>query len=470
MAASKVYLNASAYTANKERDRAQAVAIDNGAFVYVGDNDGAQEYIGPDTEVIDLKGKMILPSFFEGHAHYTMAMPAVIGINLAGYNTCDEYVEACRAYLADHPDLKFLRGQGYLEACFPGAGPRSEDLDRVSCDIPIVLQAETLHSLWANTAAITLAGVTAETPDPQNGKVERNEDGTPSGCFRESAQDLILNALPDFSVEQYKGGLLHYQEMCHKLGVTGSYDPWLHANSNAIEALKELDSEGKLSMRLRGAYWADPHKGPEQVDELVAARDRDNDGNLFHINAVKLFMDGVLESQTAFLSKPYEMAAGRPDGWCGDQIWDPDNMNAVVGAIDRNGMGIHVHAAGDAAVHQTLNAIEYARKVNGPRDARHCVTHIAPDNYHPWVFDYSDPKFHEPLWPEERADILDMIDSFTINQAYANFADNVSGSIEVGKSADMIVVDRDIIAGKPEDIGIAEVEETLFHGESVYHK
>lgn len=554
MFASKVYRNAYVYTADSDRTVAQAVAIHDGKIAFVGTDTEAEPYIGPGTEVVDLEGKMLMPSFFEGHAHYTMGIPAIVGINLAGYNTEEEYVEACRAYLAERPGLEMLRGQGYLEACFPGVGPNRAALDRASTDIPIVLQAETLHSLWANSKAIELAGITSETPDPANGKIEHAEDGSPSGCFREAAQNLILDALPDFTVEQYKEGLLVYQDMCHSFGITGSYDPWLYANGNPIEALKELDREGKLSMHLRGAYWADPHKGPEQVEELVAARDRDNGGDLFHVNAVKLFMDGVLESQTAFLLEPYEHAAGRPEGWRGDQIWNPDNMNAVVAAVDRAGMGIHVHCAGDAAVKQTLDAVALARNENGKRDARHCITHIflldqadiprfrnldvvamtnsywfqidetyfvngtytgmdriahtfpqqcliaggvrvanasdypitaipnpfvgieigvtriAADNYHPWVFDYSDPKFHEPLWPEERADVHDMIDSFTINQAYANFVDDISGSIEVGKNADLIVVDRNIIEGAPEDIGLATVEETLFRGKTVYKK
>lgn len=111
-------------------------------------------------------------------------------------NTEEEYVEACKGFLADRPGLQLLRGQGYLEACFPGIGPKKEALDKVSTEIPIVIQAETLHSLWANSKAIELAGITKDTPDPKNGRIERKEDGTPSGCFRETAQDLILDSLP----------------------------------------------------------------------------------------------------------------------------------------------------------------------------------------------------------------------------------------------------------------------------------
>ncbi|WP_337487770.1 amidohydrolase [Phascolarctobacterium faecium] len=552
MKADLVLKNGVIYKADSARTIAEALAVADGKIIYVGDNNGVNEYITETTEIVDLQGKLVLPSFFEGHTHYTKATATVVGINLAGMNTEAEYVETCRNFIAARPGIKLLRGQGYLEACFPGEGPHKEALDKASTEIPIVVQAETLHSLWANSKAIELAGITKATPDPKNGRIERAADGTPSGCFRETAQDLILNALPDFSVAEYKEGILSFQKMAHQYGFTGAYDPWLMAGGNSIKALKELEAEGRLQMRLRGAYWADPNQDSGQVAALVTARDEDNNGDLFKINAVKLFMDGVLESVTAYLLQPYTAKAGRAPDWRGDQIWSTDNMNKVVAAIDKAGMGIHVHCAGDAAVKQTLDAIAYARQENGPRDARHCITHIflvdpkdvvrfkeldtvamtnsywaqidetyfvngsyigqeradrtfplncffkagvkvanasdypitavpnpfvgieigitriAPDNYHPWIFNYDDPKFHKPLWPEERADLKDMIDSFTINQAYANFIDDISGSLELGKYADLIIVDKNILEIASEDIGTAKVEATYFMGKKVY--
>ena len=376
MKADLVLKNGVIYKADSARTIAEALAVADGKIIYVGDNNGVNEYITETTEIVDLQGKLVLPSFFEGHTHYTKATATVVGINLAGMNTEAEYVEACRNFIAARPGIKLLRGQGYLEACFPGEGPHKEALDKASTEIPIVVQAETLHSLWANSKAIELAGITKATPDPKNGRIERAADGTPSGCFRETAQDLILNALPDFSVAEYKEGILSFQKMAHQYGFTGAYDPWLMAGGNSIKALKELEAEGRLQMRLRGAYWADPNQDSGQVAALVTARDEDNNGDLFKINAVKLFMDGVLESVTAYLLQPYTAKAGRAPDWRGDQIWSTDNMNKVVAAIDKAGMGIHVHCAGDAAVKQTLDAIAYARQENGPRDARHCITHI----------------------------------------------------------------------------------------------
>ena len=550
-----VFQGGSVYTADKNRTIAQAAAVKNGKIVYVGDSAGAREYIGEETQVINLQGKTLLPSFFEGHCHYAAATNAVVGVNLAGMHTAEEYVQACKSYLREHPGIVCLRGQGYLEACFPGEGPKKELLDQVSRDIPIVLLPETLHSLWANSKAIQLAGITADTPDPKNGKIERDENGQPSGCFREGAQHLILDALPEMSVEEYKKGILAYQEMAHSLGFTGAYDAWLDdGGRNVIYALRQLDQEGKLSMRLRGAYWLNPQKGPEQIDQIVAWRQEDNNGNLFQINSVKFFLDGILESYTALMLEPYCNCPGYPQGWKGDRIWDDDNLRACLLAADKAGLTAHFHCYGDGAVRQALDAIEYVQNTNGKRDARHCITHVflanpqdiprfkelgvvamlnsywaqidetfflngknigehreshsfpmesffkagvvtanasdypitavpspfigmeigmtrkAPDNYHPWIFDYENPLYHQPLWPEERSGLEDMIDSFTIAPAYANFVEGLSGSIEVGKNADLVLADKDLFSVDVEDIATIQVEKTLFLGKIVYER
>ena len=146
MKADLVLKNGVIYKADSARTIAEALAVADGKIIYVGDNNGVNEYITETTEIVDLQGKLVLPSFFEGHTHYTKATATVVGINLAGMNTEAEYVEACRNFIAARPGIKLLRGQGYLEACFPGEGPHKEALDKASTEIPIVVQAETLHS------------------------------------------------------------------------------------------------------------------------------------------------------------------------------------------------------------------------------------------------------------------------------------------------------------------------------------
>ena len=547
-----VFKNGFIYTADKSRSTAEAVAIADGKFIFIGSNADVEAYVDGNTEVVDLKGQMVMPSFFEGHAHVSKSVVNHFGCNLFGLNTVEDYIAALKDFLKAHPDFPAIRGNGWLEAVFPGSGPKKEDLDKVSTEIPIVCTSETLHSVWANSKTLEMAGITKDTPDPVDGIIHRNEDGSPSGCLRESAQDLVFNVLPDFTVEQYKVGILAYQELAHKYGFTGVYDPWLDHNSNAIEAFKELEKGNKLTMRYRGAYWVNPQRGLDQVEELGVCRANDGKGELFKINGVKFFIDGIMEGTTAYVLKPYVKAEGHDAGYRGEPIWKAEPLNTMLTALDKEGFQLHAHAMGDAAVRAALDAIEFTQKQNGKRDARHGITHAglidpndiprfkelgvvamlntywaqiddlyfmngsflgmdqaerfypvnslfkagalvasasdypitgipnpfigieigvtrtAPDNYHPWITDYSDPVFHKAHWPEERANLADMIDAFTINQARAYFLEGESGSIEVGKSADMIIVDKNITAIPAEDIGTATVQKTLFKGKKVY--
>ncbi len=550
----KIFLNGNVYTADAKHTVASALGVRGGKIVFVGDESAARAAL-PGAETVDLAGGTLMPAFFEGHCHYAFATAAVVGANMASMNTAADYAAACARFLRENPQTKCLRGQGYLEACFPGRGPDRRVLDAVSRDIPIVLLAETLHSLWANTKAIEFAGITADTPDPKNGHIERDDSGVPSGCFRESAQKLILNALPPLSVADYKRGILAYQSTAQSLGFCGSFDAWIDAEGPAaIEALKELDAEGKLSMRFRGAYVMDPLRGVEQTADTVARHARDNGGKLFRMDFAKFFLDGILESYTSYLLEPYVNCPGYPKGWRGDKIWDDDNLRAVMAELDRHGISTHMHCYGDAAVRQGLDAIEYLQAHGGRSDARHCITHVflahrddiprfkqlgvvamlnsywgcvdetyvlnsrnigeqreahsfplqsffasgavtanasdypitarpnpfvgietgmtrvAPDNYHPWIFNYDDPVFHKPLWPEQAAGREDLLDSYTRAGAYASFLDGESGTLEVGKSADMIITDRDVLATPAEDVGTIKVMCNYFAGEPVFER
>lgn len=547
-----LFKNGYVYTADRDRNTAEAIAISDGKFLFVGSNEDVEIYIGENTEVIDLEGKMVMPSFFEGHAHVSKSVDNHFGLNLYGINTLEQYIVAVRDFMEEKPDYPVIRGNGWLETVFPGAGPSKEALDEVSTEIPIILSSETLHTIWVNSKVLEMANITKETLDPPNGKIERYADGTPSGCLRESAQDLVFAVVPDYTIEQYKTAILAYQEMAQKHGFMGAYDPWLNHGSNAIEAFKELEKENKLTMRFRGAYWVNPMRDIEQVEEFVACRAQDNDGVLFKLNGVKFFVDGIMESITTYLLKPYENAEGRDKDFRGEPIWIAERLNKMLATFDKEGFQMHAHAMGDGAVRLTLDAIEYTQKVNGQRDARHVITHLglvapedivrfreldvvamvnsywaqiddayfmngsflgmdsaekfypinsffkegvlvasssdypitavpntfigmeigvtrtAPDNYHPWVSDYDNPIFQQAHWPEERAALEDMMDAFTINQAIAYFMEDETGSIETGKSADMVVVDKNITELLPEDIGTAIVEMTLFQGQKVY--
>ncbi|QCR35604.1 amidohydrolase [Nissabacter sp. SGAir0207] len=559
MKADTVFVRGRLWTAD-DRVAATALAVVGERIVCVGSDEEVMRWVGDHTRVVDLAGRMMIPGFHDGHCHYTLAADEHCGINLKGLQSAEACLAAIQQKLVSRPDAPFLRGGGFLEALFPDTGPRKEWLDALSSEMPIAIAADTYHSLWVNSAALALAGITAETPDPHNGRIERDADGSPSGCLRETAQALVLDRLPDWPVEEYKAAIVAFQQTAHTLGLVAACDPWLDIHGrNAVQALRELDSEGKLAMHLRGAYLADPAQGVEQCAALLARCQQDNPpldathDPHFRVSAIKFFCDGIFETKTARMLHPYAAAAEKGAEYYGEQNWEAGRMKALFAALDKAQMQIHVHCIGDGAVRQTLDALAFARSQNGARDARHCIAHatacapedmprfrqldvtvmlntfwaerdetwlmIAPwvgaeiaehylypvksffdagvrvtnasdypvtpwpnpligietavtrqpaDNYHPWVFDYDNPVHHHAPWPEERAGVEPMLLACTLNQAVANFMEEFTGSLSVGKYADLVILDRDLLPLAPAEIGAVGVVQTWFKGRCVY--
>jgi hypothetical protein len=459
-----------------------------------------------------------------------------------------------------NPDLDSYQGNGWSEAAYPGIGPLKADLAGLTSK-PMALWSDGHHSLWVNQAALDLADIDNTTPDPTGGVIERVPGtevtdppyGTPSGCLRESATDMMMAVFPDFTVEQYKQGILFFQsEIANPVGMTLSQDAVLFPGSNAVKAYEELAQAGALTMRIRGSLQVLPNLGDvaPQVAAAVAEKAR-HKTTFFQTKAAKFFADGVIEGHTGYLLEPYADALefkGDAD-YRGEPLWRPTAFNAAMMKADKAGLQIHVHAIGDAAVSESLDAIAYAQAVNGRRNHRPMITHLQlmdpndfarfrnlgvtalpqpywflMDDYYHYVqvpflgqeradreypmkslFDkgvhvasgsdfpvtpdpnalagmqigvmrwYPDSSMGgtipvgDILWPAERVTIRQMIRSFTIEGAYANFLEKTTGSIKVGKSADMVVLARNIIKCKPEKIGVGnKVLLTMFRGDTVY--
>jgi predicted amidohydrolase YtcJ len=544
-----IFTNAIIYTMDPKRSIAESIAIKNGRIVFLGSDTDAKAWIDDRTEVIDLEGRLVLPSFLEAHAHASSTTELVCAVDITSQLSLDGYLKTIKEFVGSHPGLKMLKGAGWRNTVFSNDGPKKEDLDLISCDIPIAIWSEDHHSVWANSKALQLAGITKNTPSPDGG-IQKNADGEPTGTLRESAGIFIMNELPEFTVEEYETGIKAYQEMAHSLGYTAFFDPWLYLNSNAIKAYKNLAAKNELHCRVRGAYYGDPAKGAAQVGEFTENRKTDNAGELFQISAVKIFADGVVEGNTAYLLEPY---ADQSD-FRGKPIWDPDDLSQMCAALEQAGFQVHVHSIGDAATKEVLDALAYAEQQNGKGDYRNGITHLqlvdppdikrlkdldvvavinpywaTKDDYYfmsqvpslgqkradleypvKSLFDAGiicasasdypvtnplnplfgietgitrmnplqlrpillsepdDPRFDEPLWPEESATLEEMIASFTWNAAYSMRLEKETGSLEVGKSADMIVLSEDLFSIKASDINRAKVLLTLFQGRKVY--
>ncbi|MGH9333195.1 MAG: amidohydrolase, partial [Vicinamibacteria bacterium] len=390
------------YTVDSARSRAEAIAIDGGRVVYVGDDAGAETFVGGDTKVLDLQGKMVLPGFIDSHSHPSGALIQAVAVSLHDADSLEEYLDAVREYAEAHPDKEAIRGSGWSNALFPLTGPRKQDLDAVVSDRPVLLGSGDGHSSWVNSKALELAGVTLDTPDPEGGVIERDpKTGEPTGTLRESATGLVAEVLPSFTVEDRMTGLTLFQEMAAKEGVTTARNAAIGLSSAGdfdsaeMEAFERLEKDGGFSVRFRGSLLIPPEATVDRIPELVAEREKQKGGR-FEIDAVKIFVDGVVEGETAYLLEPY---AHRPD-YRGELLWEPDHLKEMVAAADEQGFIVHVHSIGDAATRLILDAFDYAREKSGAGDARHQVTHlqlVAPEDI-PRFADLGIVAVPQPFW------------------------------------------------------------------------
>jgi predicted amidohydrolase YtcJ len=367
-----VLTNGVIYTVDEDRSLAEAVAVRGDTIVFVGSADAVKGWIGKDTKVVDLDGKLVLPGLIDSHAHATSGVSDIYEVPLYGISSVEEYQQTIADFIAATPGLTALQGTGWINAVFGEHGPTASMLDEVCADIPAVLYSEDYHSAWGNTKTLELAGVTAETPDVENGVIERDADGNPTGTFRESAVDLVAGVIPPYTAEQLIEGLKYFQGFAHSLGLTTVYIPSLpRGDAAGLQALHDFDASGEMTIRFPTAMNVEPTDDVSVVEKILAAKAAEAGGN-YEIVAAKMFMDGVLEGVTAYLEEPYDV---RP-GYRGELLWDPQAYNKMCAALDKAGIQIHVHSIGDAATRITLDGFAYARAQNGRRDSRNMVTHL----------------------------------------------------------------------------------------------
>jgi predicted amidohydrolase YtcJ len=540
-------VNGAVYTVDAARRWASAVAISDGAIVAVGTDPDVRPLANRKTEVVDLQGRMLLPGFQDAHAHPPSSGLDMLRCNLAEVYSLPEYERIVAGYAAEHPEAEWIAGSGWSMDVFPGGNPSKEVLDRVVPDRPVSLWSRDGHSTWVNSRALELAGVTADTHDPADGWIVRTPNGEPSGALHEGACDLVDKHVPEPTLEDWLAGLREAQATLHALGITAWQDAIVGGNYPTLDPYVTFARSGELTARVVGALWWDRHRGLEQIEDLVARRERGRAGR-FRATSVKIMQDGVIENHTAGVLEPYLDADGRPTDNRGKSFVDPGELKAAVTRLDAEGFQVHVHAIGERAVREALDAFEAAREANGPNDHRHHIAHIQvihPDdvsrfraldvtaNAQPlwavhegqmdhltipflgperstWQYPFgslvrsgarvamgsdwsvsspnplwemhvavnrtSPPGYEygegdgpaEPFLPEEALDLPTAIAGFTINAAYVNHLDAETGSIEVGKRADLAVLDRDPFDHPMDRIAEARVVRTLVDGERVF--
>lgn len=527
-------------TMDAARTLATAVAVGEGRIVAVAGDDGVRDWIGPRTRVVELRGRSVTPGFGDAHVHPVSAGMGRLRCDLSGARGLDTYLELISTYATTHPGEAWIRGDGWSMSDFPGGIPRRGDLDGVVPERPVYLESRDGHTAWVNSKALELAGVSAETPDPEDGRIERDPDGRPGGALQEGAADLVGRLLPADTPEELVAGLRLAQAELHSLGITTWQDAIVTPEREEI-AYTTLAGRGELTARVVGSLWWDRARGAEQIEELVERRARTAIGR-YAPTSVKLMLDGVLENGTGALLEPYLDDAGGPTRNRGLSMIEPEALKGYVVSLDVLGFQPHFHAIGDRAVREALDAIEAARRANGRSDTRPHIAHIQvihPDdigrfhalgviaNAQPywacheaqmdeltiprlgpprtgwqypfasllaagttlamgsdWAVSTADPLLQmevavtrvsdehrgarPPFLPAERLDLVDALAAFTSGTARVNHLEHETGSIEVGKAADLVVLDRDLFDGGAGEIGEARVAATFVDGVAVH--
>jgi hypothetical protein len=532
-----VFTNGAIWTAAPARPWAEALAVREGHIVYVGEEGGVTRYIGSETKVVDLAGRMVLPGFEDTHAHPLSGGLELGECNLYDAGTVAEVEGLIRAYAGAHRNLAWVKGNGWQLPVFAGANPRKEVLDHLVPDRPALFYAADGHSAWVNSKALALAGITRATKDPEHGRIERDpRTGEPSGTLRESAIGLVSAKLPEYTAAERVGAVRRALAEANRFGITAITDA--DADPQYLEAYATLDRRGELTARVTAAIHSEAGRPVEaEAARLREVRKEFRNGNRLAVNTVKLYADGVIEARTAALLAPY---LDRP-GERGPLNYQPADLAARITAFDRDGFQIHVHAIGDRAIRVTLDALAHAREANGPRDARPVIAHLElldpadiprfrelgvvasfqpywalPDEYitkltlpalgperSRWIYpiaslmtsgavvaggsDWTVSSLNPldaiqvaitrqvpespngpVLIPEERADLPRMLAAYTINAAFATRLERETGSLEAGKAADLIVLDRNLFTLPVTRIQQARVLLTMLDGQAVY--
>jgi predicted amidohydrolase YtcJ len=300
------------------------------------------------------------------------------GCNLIGTATLDEALTRIRAYVASHADREWIAGSGWRMDWFDHGTPSRELLDQVTGGRAAYLTNRDGHGAWVSSRALELVGIDARTPDPPDGRIERNADGSPQGTLHEGAATLVGRCVPPITPEERLSGLLLAQEHLHARGITAWQDAIVGdylGSGDPLPVYLAAASAGKLTARVQGALWWDRGRGAEQLPEILGRREQGQAGR-FRANTVKIMQDGVAESFTAGMIEPYLDSCGCQSANRGLSHVDPAELREYVTLLDDQGFQVHLHAIGDRAVRESLDAVEAARHANGANDHRHHIAHL----------------------------------------------------------------------------------------------
>jgi predicted amidohydrolase YtcJ len=331
--------------------------------------------------IIDLGGGTLLPGFIDAHVHPVFAGDQLRRCDLSGALTQSEYIDIIARYAREHPGAEWITGGGWSMEAFPAGVPMAAPLDAVVSDRPVCLRNRDGHGAWVNTKALQLAGIDKTTPDPKDGRIERDERGNPAGMLQEGAAGLVSRLIPAPTEDDWDAGLQAAQAYLLSLGVTGWQDAIIGDRPGAgdpMGAYLRAARADTLKATVVGALWWGRERGADQLAELVerrsqAQRERPD---RFRATTVKMMLDGVAENHTAAMLEPYLDGHGCQTDVSGLDFIDPELLPRYVTDLDREGFQVHFHALGDRAVRNALDAVQSARQASDGTGQRHHLAHL----------------------------------------------------------------------------------------------
>ena len=558
----KVYINAKIYSValDGKETHAKALAIKDGKFSYVGDEAGIKKYIGDETEVIDCGGKSIIPGLGDAHMHLAHAAKKFGTCSFSSIvpdpkkdtpeGVIKKLQEILRTYVDEHKDARVIRGLGWDRTWFSGGLQgivrpfTRHDVDVIVPDKPAVLMSYCGHRVLLNTKALEAAGVNKDTND-QNGLIVREADGSPSGYIKEPAVYLpIIDSIPnyDFSPNEHHDYIKKVFDMFNEKGYTLLCDCQQVAS---YSVLTEMAKNGEFTARVSGVHNVNDSTREEDLENAIKNRTKFDVEELFKVDTLKYFADGMMS-----MIEPFAETAGDMAGKREPLLWNEDHMKESMALANKEGFNIHTHAMGNYAIRKVIDCYENAQKLYPNPNIRniiaHCTfitpedkirmgkNHIIASNQPGWFSDsptsepmtvtywgeeiaketypskslidngvicaYGSDFFVSPSYglagiqvamtrrhvrmdstyelyknvppakPEECVSLKEALQAHTINAAYQAHLENVTGSIEVGKSAELVVLDSDIENTPTEQIQDIKVLETVFKGKTVFKK
>lgn len=519
-------LNGNVYTIDPHLPKAEAIATEGSKIVAVGRSSDVENLGRKNFRVIDLEGKTVLPGLTDCHTHFLSFAHGLRRVNLHGISSFDEILSTIEVFAAKLKDDEWMVGDGWDKNVVGGDSLFTRQaLDKLCPRHPVALQSKDHHMLWVNSKALEEVGIDKTTNDPRGGKIEKDGgSGEPTGLLKEDACDLVWEIVPPPPADASKKSLRQAMRIANSYGLTGIQN---HDDPGSHELFQELEAEGGLTLRV--SSWLPKEELAHAINSgMTSGQGSDN----LKLGGVKFYCDGSLGSQTALMFEPFE---GSKDNY-GIEATSEEELIELVSRASQAGIGVAVHAIGDKAVHQSLNAIEKsAQQREEGSKLRHRIEHVQllhPDDtqrfqklgviasvqpvhtpadidiaekywgkrsrfayafktlldsgahvvfgsdtpietLNPWMGIHAAVTRQrigetESWYPEEKVSLSDAISAYTRWAGYASYEENLKGSIEEGKLADMVILSQDVFKVKPEEIPNTKIEYTILGGRIVY--